>query len=88
MCYDIAFVAKRFQIAQTKIRFWIEQFDLKVKKSTGAHFRFTETDLEDLREIYYLVEVKRFTIEGAIAERKSLKYPGYANEIAAMLRVF
>lgn len=48
------------------LRFWETEFEqLTPRKNKKGNRIFTKEDLELLKNIYYLVKVRRFTLEGA-----------------------
>jgi DNA-binding transcriptional MerR regulator len=64
--YSIREVASLLGISASVLRFWEKEFpDLKPRKSRGGHRFYTPEDVETLRNIYYLVKVKKFTLQGA-----------------------
>ena len=64
--YSIGEVADMFQMNTSKIRFWEKEFDiLQPKKNAKGERRYTKEDITTLRLIYYLVEEKGHTLEGA-----------------------
>lgn len=72
--YTIAEVAEMLKVNKSLIRFWETRFpQLKPNKNSKGDRRFTAENLKLLREIYLLVKVKGFTIEGAGKELQRQK---------------
>jgi len=64
--YSIGEVADLFGVNASLIRFWEKEFDaIKPKKNAKGNRKFTPKDIEALQQIYDLVKVKGFTLEGA-----------------------
>jgi DNA-binding transcriptional MerR regulator len=64
--YTITEVAAMLNVNASKIRFWETEFDiLKPKKNKKGDRFFDEVNIENLQLIYYLLKIRRFTIEGA-----------------------
>ncbi len=64
--YSIGEVADIFGVNTSKIRFWEKEFEtLSPKKSPKGTRRYTDKDIENIRQIYHLVEEQGHTLEGA-----------------------
>lgn len=64
--YSIGEVAKAFDVNASLIRFWEKEFDIiHPKKNKKGNRLFTKNDIECFKNIYYLVKVKGYTLEGA-----------------------
>jgi DNA-binding transcriptional MerR regulator len=65
--FTIAEVAKILNVNTSLLRFWENEFKVKVKRSKkGIKIRlYTQAVLDQFSTIYDLVKVKRFTHEGA-----------------------
>lgn len=71
MYFSIGEVSELFEVNPSLIRFWEKEFDiLKPKKNRKGNRLYTQKDVENLRNIYFLVKERGFTLEGA---RKKLK---------------
>jgi len=71
MYYSIGEVSELFEVNPSLIRFWEKEFDiLKPKKNRKGNRLYSQKDVENLRNIYYLVKERGFTLEGA---RRKLK---------------
>lgn len=70
--WTIGEVCRKHDVAPSKIRFWLDEFGLDegIKRDHRFQRMFTQKDKDDIDEIYYLVEVKKFRIEGAKHEFK------------------
>jgi len=72
--YSISEVCNMLQIKPYTIRYWETEFvSLKNKTKKGHTRRYTEKDIEILRQIKHLILDKRFTLEGAKAEMKRMR---------------
>ncbi len=66
MFYDINFVAKRYKLNSSNLRFWEGSFPmLNPQKNRGGDRAYTNEDIELLDEIYDLVVIRKFTLPGA-----------------------
>ena len=75
--YSIGEVADMFGISKSVIRFWENEFDsLRPHKNSKGDRRFTQQNIQQLREIHTLVKQRGFTIDGARRELKSQKSRG------------
>ena len=64
--YDINFVAKRYNFATSKLRFWEKSFPIiQPQKNRAGDREYTYRDIEILDEVYNLVEKQKFTLPGA-----------------------
>ena len=64
--YSIGEVAQMLDVNTSLIRFWETEFDiLQPKKNRKGNRIYRQKDLELLKNIYYLVKVRKFTLEGA-----------------------
>ena len=64
--YSIGELAKAFQVNSSLIRFWEKEFEqLNPKKNTKGVRRYSQSDLESLKLIYFLVKEQGYTLEGA-----------------------
>ncbi len=69
--YSIGEVADMFDVNASLIRFWEKEFTvLKPKKNKKGNRLFTVKDIRHLENIYDLVKVKGYTLEGAKKELK------------------
>lgn len=69
--YTIGEVAEMFEVKASLIRFWEKEFKgIKPKKNKKGNRLFTPDDIAIIKEIYDLVKVKGFTLDGA---RQQLK---------------
>jgi len=73
--YPIGEVADMFNVNSSLLRFWEKEFnDIKPKKNKKGNRLYTVKDIKKLEEIYGLVKLKGYTLEGAklrIKEKKS-----------------
>jgi DNA-binding transcriptional MerR regulator len=64
--YSIGEVAKAFNVNTSLIRFWEKEFKaLSPKKSTNGKRKFTAEDITSMKQIFFLLKEKGYTIEGA-----------------------
>ena len=64
--YSIGEVAKAFDVNASLIRFWEKEFEIiQPKKNKKGNRLFTKNDIECFKNIYYLVKVKGYTLDGA-----------------------
>ena len=64
--YSIGEVAGLLGIPTSKIRFWETEFDhLRPKKNARGDRRYTQKDIDAIRQIQHLVKEKGFTLQGA-----------------------
>ncbi len=69
--YSISEVADMFGVSRSLIRFWENEFEiLKPHKNSKGDRRFTQQNIEQIREIYHLVKERGFTLSGAKQELK------------------
>ena len=69
--YSISEVAELFGVSKSLIRFWEGEFEiLKPHKNSKGDRRFTQQNIEQIREIYHLVKERGFTLSGAKQELK------------------
>ena len=64
--YSISEVADMFAISQSNLRFWEKEFkQLKPKRNKGNTRFYTKEDLQIIKNIIFLVDEKKLTLEGA-----------------------
>ncbi|RRT86358.1 MerR family transcriptional regulator [Empedobacter falsenii] len=64
--YSIGEVAKAFDVNASLIRFWEKEFEIiQPKKNAKGNRLFTKNDIDCFKNIYYLVKIKGYTLEGA-----------------------
>jgi DNA-binding transcriptional MerR regulator len=68
--YSIGEVAKLFRVKTSQIRFWTNEFKLKVRTTRKGDRLFTEAQIKELRTIHHLVKERKFTLTGAKAKLK------------------
>ena len=63
----IAEVADTLKVNESTLRFWEDEFELKIKR-VNNHRKYSEEDIVYLQNIYFLLKIRKLTIEGAKAE--------------------
>lgn len=75
MFYSISEVSDLLQINQSQIRFWEKEFSvLKPKKNKKGNRQFTDSDIQLLKQIQYLVKEQGYTLAGANEKLKNEKH--------------
>ena len=69
--YTIGEVAELFKVKTSHIRFWTNEFKLKVRTTRKGDRLFTAEQIRELRAIHHLVKERGFTLTGAKAKLKS-----------------
>ncbi len=83
MYYTIGEVAEMFTVNTSLIRFWEKEFkQLKPKKNSKGNRLFTPKDILLIQQIYQLVKVEGFTLEGA---KKTLQSPPVAVVVSPLV---
>ena len=73
--YTIGEVAKRFNVKPSLIRFWESEFViLNPKKNKRGIRKFSSKDIDNIKEIYFLLKEKKYTISGAKEFFKNKKF--------------
>ncbi len=84
--YSMGEVAEMFDVNQSLIRYWGEQFDaLKPKRNKKGNRMFTPEDVETLKLIYHLVKERGMTLDGARRAMKARRHAGKSVSRDAML---
>ena len=74
--YSIGEVADMFDVNTSLIRFWEKEFNsIKPKKNKKGNRLFSPKDVIAIDQIYLLVKVKGFTLDGAKKAIKSGEIP-------------
>ncbi len=64
--YSISEVAKTLKISQSKLRFWEKEFrQLKPHRNEGGTRFYTLEDISTVKQIIFLVETQKLTLDGA-----------------------
>ena len=64
--YSIGEVATAFDVNASLIRFWEKEFEIiQPKKNAKGNRLFTKDDIQCFKNIYYLVKIKGYTLDGA-----------------------
>lgn len=73
--YSISEVAQMLNVNTSLIRFWEKEFTplIKPKKNRNGKRMFTTSDIELLKQIYFLTKDKGYTLSGAKSFLKSSK---------------
>jgi DNA-binding transcriptional MerR regulator len=71
--YSIGEVASLFGVATSHIRFWTNEFELRVRTTRKGDRLYSPELVNELRVIYNLVKEKGYTISGAKARLKDDK---------------
>ena len=69
--YTIGEVAALFKVKTSHIRFWTNEFKLKVRTTRKGDRLFTPDQIRELRAIHHLVKERGFTLTGAKAKLKA-----------------
>ena len=69
--YTIGEVAGLFKVKTSHIRFWTNEFKLKVRTTRKGDRLFTPEQVRELRAIHHLVKERGFTLNGAKARLKT-----------------
>ena len=69
--YSIGEVATLFNVKTSHIRFWTNEFKLKVRTTRKGDRLFTPEQIKELRAIHHLVKERGFTLSGAKAKLKT-----------------
>ena len=69
--YSIGDVAKLFHVKTSHIRFWTNEFKLKVRTNRKGDRLYTPRQVRELRAIHHLVKERGFTLTGAKAKLKT-----------------
>lgn len=70
--YSIGEVSQELDVNPSLIRFWESEFpQIAPRKNRKGNRVFTPEDIETLKQIYYLVKVRKFTLQGAREKLKS-----------------
>jgi DNA-binding transcriptional MerR regulator len=68
--YSIGEVSDLFKVKTSHIRFWTNEFKLKVRTTRKGDRLFTPEQIRELRTIHHLVKERGFTLAGAKAKLK------------------
>lgn len=80
MYYSISEVASWFNVTNSQIRFWENEFDiLKPRKNRKGDRLFRVEDVKNLKVIYYLLRHQKYSIEGAREYLKANKHHANVN---------
>lgn len=69
--YGIGEVAELFKVKTSHIRFWTNEFKLKVRTTRKGDRLYTPEQVKELRAIYHLVKERGFKLSGAKAKLKA-----------------
>jgi len=65
--YSIGEVAKMFGVNTSLIRYWEKEFDgwIKPQRSPSGTRYYTNADIDGIRQVYGLVKIEGYTLQGA-----------------------
>jgi DNA-binding transcriptional MerR regulator len=69
--YTIGEVAALFSVRTSHIRFWTNEFKLKVRTTRKGDRLYTAEQIKEIRAIHHLVKERGFTLTGAKAKLKA-----------------
>ncbi len=72
MFYTIGEVSELLKEPQSRVRFWSDSFAFLVKPERNAKGNrlFRPEDVQSLRQVQYLLDVEKLTIDGAVKRLK------------------
>ena len=83
--YPIRDVAAMFEVNASTLRFWEKQFpELKPKTNARGVRMYSPENIETLRQIYYLVKERGFTLKGA--KQKKQQNPAETAQVEDVVR--
>ena len=68
--YSIGEVAKLFKVNTSHIRFWTNEFKMKVRTTRKGDRLYTTEQIKELKAIYHLVKERGYPIKGAKTKLK------------------
>jgi len=71
--YSIGEVSKLFKVNTSHIRFWTNEFKMKVRTTRKGDRLYTTEQIRELKAIYHLVKERGYTIKGAKTKLKETK---------------
>lgn len=71
--YSIGEVAALFNVKTSNIRFWTNEFGLKLRTTRKGDRLYTPEQVKEIRTIYHLVKERGYTINGAKTKLKTQK---------------
>jgi len=71
--YSIGEVAALFNVKTSNIRFWTNEFGLKLRTTRKGDRLYTPEQVREIRTIYHLVKERGYTINGAKTKLKTQK---------------
>ncbi|MBS1687625.1 MAG: MerR family transcriptional regulator [Bacteroidetes bacterium] len=71
--YSIGEVAALFKVKTSNIRFWTNEFGLKLRTTRKGDRLYTPEQVREIRTIYHLVKERGYTINGAKTKLKTQK---------------
>jgi DNA-binding transcriptional MerR regulator len=64
--FSIGEVAARFAVSTSLIRFWESEFPhLRPRKNSKGDRRYTQKEIDAIKQVYHLVKEKGYTLQGA-----------------------
>lgn len=76
--YSIGEIAELFSLRTSNVRFWTQEFSMKLRTNKKGDRLFTAEHIQELRLIYHLLRERGYTLAGAKIklreERKKIKY--------------
>ena len=87
--YSIGEVSEMFDVNDSTLRYWEDEFDtIKPSRTTKGTRQYREQDIEAIRLVHYLVKTKGLTIAGAKQRLKENKETVVkTEEIVARLKI-
>ncbi len=71
--YSIGEVSKEVGVEAYVLRYWESEFhQLSPRKNSSGRRIYTQNDLRLVRQIYYLLRVKKYTLDGARQAMKDI----------------
>jgi len=86
MYYSIGELSKMLEVNASLLRFWEKEFNLKVSKRNKKGNRlYSVKEIEVINQIYSLVKVNGYTLDGAKKALKSKGKSSDSNEIQLVI---
>jgi len=82
--YSISEVAEILKEEKSTLRFWEDEFGLKIKRRNNIRY-YIQKDIDEIKDIQFALRTEKLTIEGFKKQRKLGKNPNKKRNLTEIL---
>jgi len=84
--WPIRKIAEELELPESCIRYWCQEFDIGLHRSSSNHRQFTLGDFTKLAVVKYLLHEQKYSVSGAKEKLIKFKWPISASRVEEEVR--